>query len=176
LRVDCIICSIKRMPGSAGSVAKMLGGRNAAQVATHEPKLMPFVQGDDMVPDLPAATSHPPFRVPFCQGDWILVRLKRDDVSIEFRIAIEDHEDHTAVGASFRKGLAQFTFTSRPATAASPLNTSRAVRVTFWLPTGSRSPPPALDMLWAWPFRSPMRLRRWTGRRHHAGLIRDLMM
>src|SRR5215470_6788540 len=65
-----------------------------------------------MVQDFSATTSHPAFR-----GSILPRRLnagalrfqtrrfqKRDDVSIEFRIAVEDH---IAVWASFRKGLAQ---------------------------------------------------------------------
>ena len=83
-----------------------------AHIITHEPEQMPFVHSDDMVQDLPATTSHPPF----C-GSILPRRLntspfrlqtrrlqKRDHVSIEFRIAVEDH---VAVWASFRKGLAQ---------------------------------------------------------------------
>ena len=81
-------------------------------IITQEPDQMSFVQRDDMVQDLSATTSHPSFR-----GSILPRRLdarpfrlkarrlqKRDDVSIEFRIAVEDH---IAVGASFRKGLAQ---------------------------------------------------------------------
>src|SRR5215475_12666000 len=81
-------------------------------IITHEPQQMSFVQRDDMVQDLPATTSHPAFcgsilprRLNACPLRLQTRRLqKRDHVSIEFRIAVEDH---IAVWTSFRKGLSQ---------------------------------------------------------------------
>ena len=73
---------------------------------------MSFVQRDDMVQDLSPATSNPSFRGSILPGrlDARPLRFqtrrlqKRDDVSIESRIAVQDH---IAVWTSFRKGLAQ---------------------------------------------------------------------
>ena len=83
-----------------------------AYVIPHEPEQMPFVQRDDMVQDLTAATSHPAFRGSILPGRLNARPLrfqtrrlqKRDDISIEFRIAVEDC---ITVRTSFRKGLAQ---------------------------------------------------------------------
>src|SRR5215471_124694 len=83
-----------------------------ADIITHEPKQMSFVQRDDMVQYLPPTTSHPAFRgsilprrLNACPLRFQTRRLqKRDHVSIEFRIAVEDH---IAVWTSFRKGLTQ---------------------------------------------------------------------
>ena len=70
-----------------------------AHVVAHQSAQMRFVQGDDMVQDLAPNTSHPPFGDPVLPGCldarpfWFQTRRlqKRNHVSIEFRIAVQDH-------------------------------------------------------------------------------------
>ena len=76
---------------------------------------MSFVQRDDMVQDLPAAASDPAFRGPILPRRLNARPLrfqsgrlqKRDNVGIELRVAVQNH---VAVWASFRKGLAQLLY------------------------------------------------------------------
>src|SRR5438045_3621233 len=73
---------------------------------------MSFIQCDDMVQNLSAATSNPAFRGSILPGrlDARPLRLqtrrlqKRDDGGIELRIAVQDH---ITVWTNFRESLAQ---------------------------------------------------------------------
>ena len=83
-----------------------------AHIITHEPAEMLFVQRDHMVQDLSATASDPSFGGSILPGRldarpfWFQTRRlqKRNHVSIEFRIAVQDD---VTVWTSFRKGLAQ---------------------------------------------------------------------
>src|SRR5215471_7799518 len=57
-----------------------------AYVVTHEPAKMLFVQHDEMVQELPAATPHPSFRGPILQGDRMLVRFGVSPVAFKNRM------------------------------------------------------------------------------------------
>ena len=82
-----------------------------AHVLADQPPEMLFVQRDDVIEDLAAATSNPAFRNSILPGRPHTRSLglqtgrlqKPDHVSIEFRVAVQDH---VAICAGFREGLA----------------------------------------------------------------------
>ena len=81
-------------------------------VVVDDPSEMLFIQRDDVIEDFSAAAAYPPFRqsvLPRCL-DARSLRLQsrrsqeRDNFVVEFRVAVQNH---VAVRASLRKGLAQ---------------------------------------------------------------------
>ncbi len=81
-------------------------------VIPDEPAQMRFVEHDDVVQDLPSATSHPAFRDPILPRRLSTRSLrfqtrslqKGDHVGIERRVPVQNH---VAVWTSLGKGLTQ---------------------------------------------------------------------
>ena len=79
-------------------------------IVLHQPPQMAFIERDDMIEDLTAATSHPAFRNPVLPGglNTGVFRLEArclqegHHLDVEFRVAVQDHITiRTSLGEGF---------------------------------------------------------------------------
>jgi len=107
------LCSMGRLSGvslASESCTKLL--MVVADVFTHEPAQMSFVQHDDLVQHLPAATPYPSFRGSILPGRLGARALrcqsrglqKPDDLLVELRVSIQNH---VTIRGGLRKCFAQ---------------------------------------------------------------------